>query len=226
MPRKIKKRSDYIREHTDTVKVPGEREPTSTGYRVSSFKNGSFETFYEVMMAGTSTNRYRHEKKDKVVWVLAGQGFLELQREGETSATKRLVPGDHVAIPRGSSFRITTTSKQTLEMLVTQQAKYEAKLEVVEELETICEVTAQDLAEPSLDERMRSVVDFRPRRGSKAAKQQVADRAARGREGGGRPPVDPRSPTGFQDVNPETMGFQQGKNARPTGGKFDDAGAG
>jgi mannose-6-phosphate isomerase-like protein (cupin superfamily) len=214
-PRNLRKRSDYMREYEDTVKVPGERVLIPTGYRVSSFKNGSFETFYEVMLAGTSTNRLRH------LWVLAGQGFLEIQRPEESSLTKRLIPGDHVSIPRGSSFRVATTSQQTLEMIVTQQAKYEAKLEVLEELETARETPAADLAEPSLHDRMTSVINVTPRRGSKAAQQQVATRKERGREGGGHPPLGaPQSGGG------DLMGFVQGKNPRPTGGKLSAEGAG
>jgi len=214
-PHEIRKRSDYTKEVTNTIKVPGEREPTKTGYKVSSFKNNSFETFYEVMLAGTSTDRVRHYTKDKVIWVVAGQGVLELQG----AAGRVLVPGDHVVIERGDSARITTTGQQTLEMLVTQQTKYDAKLETTEETLVERVATEQDLAEPTTQERMAGVVDFAPRRGSKAVEQQTAERASRGRVGGGRPPID-----GTQD--PARMGFQAGKNARPTNGKFSDSGAG
>jgi len=54
-PRKIKKHSDIMRRTSASATVGGTREKTETGFVVSGFKGKTFETYYETMLAGTSS---------------------------------------------------------------------------------------------------------------------------------------------------------------------------
>ncbi len=70
-PRKIKKHSDIMRRTASSLVVGGGRERTETGFRVPGFQGKTFETYFETMLAGTSTPDYKHEKKDRTIRVLS-----------------------------------------------------------------------------------------------------------------------------------------------------------
>lgn len=215
--RSVKKHSDYAADHTTTVVVGGARVKTKTGYRVPGFVGKSFETFYEVLLAGTSTPVMRHEKKDRTYRVLSGTGFVIVD-----GTERRVFPGDEVACERGSEYRV-ATSNEKLELFVCQQAKYEVNLEVGEDVVAPAVVPASMLQTPSFNDRMLSMrpaeASQPPRRGSKAKLQM---RKARGDRTS--PQVVNNAASGA--AAPEFAPTTQGVNVKPTGGRFDDAGAG
>lgn len=231
LPRQIRKRSDRVNRDKQNLMVSGARQKTATGYIVPGFQGKSFETYYEVMLAGTATDVMRHQKKDKAFWVISGDGFLTMDTpSGSGQITRRLIPGDHINLPRGTTWRISTANQQSIEMFVSQQAKYSASLEVVEDSGAFKEATAADLREPSMAERLGEELTTRvPRRArnSKAAQQQAAMRSGRRSKqvvnADGSYQIVPEGP-----VEASKLGHagSAGVNAQPTGGHFDEAGAG
>jgi mannose-6-phosphate isomerase-like protein (cupin superfamily) len=221
-PKSLKKHSDVVRDRggDDSISMAGTRIATNTGYRIDGTKGAGFETFYEVMLPGTCGARVCHEKKDRALWIYAGQGFLEtvVGEEQNLTTTRRLVPGDHVTLKKGTIYRISTTAKQQLGFVVTQSPKYESRLTTLEEPSATQEPTPADLAEPSEYERTRGVPGVNPRRGSKAAQQQQQVQGKRKKS---------LQIESFVPNEPARAGAGvSGINIRPSGGRFDESGAG
>ena len=222
---KVKKHSAYSKKREKRIVVGGARQKTDTGFRVPGFAGKSFETFYEVMLPGTSTPTLLHPKKDRTIRVMAGSAFVVISRtldDGTVDTTqRRVIAGDEVALERGLTYRIATANEQ-LELVVCQQAKYEASLEVSDD-GIIRDVTPDMLRTPTPRERL---VEMRPadvrqtRKGSKAKQQMIAAR-------GGRTSAQVEAIANVSGASaPEYAGTASGLNAKPTGGRFDDAGAG
>lgn len=225
-PRNLKKHSDIMSQYNSNLKIPGNRVTTETGYRVEGFKGKSFEVFYEVMLKGTATDFLYHEKKDRTLWFISGDGFVSVDDKENGQIVRRIVPGDCVGLPRGTKYQISTTSNSQLEFFAAQSVKYEAALQTAEQTGSYKKATEEDLREPSMSERLgESPAPSRRPRTSKAAQQQILK--SRGKKS---PQVEAkenfvvREDAGSSD--PRQFAFQQGKNAQPTGGKFDDEGAG
>ncbi len=225
-PRDLKKASRTRAAQMSPVKVGGKREPTETGYRVPGYRGKNFETFFEVMLAGTASAFFLHEKKDRSIWLISGQGFITTETKAHGQKTRRLIPGDTIALDRGVTYRLATTATEQLEFFVTQSAKYGATLKIVAPSDAMRQASAAEMAEPSLDERLGTVVS-KPsrRRGSKAAQQQ----ALRHRSGKG---MSPQVEETFKIIpdrdapDPRATGGVAGLNAQPSGGRFNDVGAG
>lgn len=224
-PRDLKKSSQVRREASGApIKIAGSREATETGYRVPGYAGKNYETFYEVMLAGSASAFLLHEKKDRTAWIVGGQGFVTTKRGDEAQKTRRVITGDCLTFERGTTYRLSTTSTEQLEFFVTQSAKYESALQVVEPTDAPRQATEDEMAEPTLDERLGTVV-AKPatrRRRSKAAQQQRAQhrRSAQVEENF---KVVPENQT---SEDPTRAGVAAGINAQPTGGRFDEAGAG
>lgn len=207
--RKIKKHSDIMRQRGNNVMVGGSREKTDTGYVVPGYRGKTFETYFESMLAGSSTATYKHEKKDKTIRIISGDLFI-LTKIGDKEDQKRAIAGDEVVLERGTEYRL-ATSKETAEFFVCQSAKYNAALEIVSESSLVKrDVSPHLLQEPTMGHRISK---SRPqdvptrRRGSKAKKQLMAKRAGRktaqimnepipGRVGAVEPGVSPRPSLG------------------------------
>lgn len=225
-PRDLKKHSDIVKKYTYDLKVPGTRNITETGYRVEGFKGKMFETFYEVMLKGTATDFLYHEKKDKSLWIISGDGFVSVEDEKNGQIVRRVVAGDCIALPRETKYKISTTSNTPLELFVSQSINYDATLQVIEKVGSHKQPSEDDLKEPTMSERLgEAPAPSRRPRNSKAAQQQVL-------KSRGKRSKQVEADDGFivredaEAVEHRQLGFQQGKNAQPTGGKFDDEGAG
>lgn len=216
---KVKKHSDIMRHRGgSSLVVAGAREETPRGYRVPGFSGKSFETFYEVMLPRTSTPVLRHPKKDRVIRVASGSAYVVHDNEQH-----RLIAGDELALERGTSYRIATSGEQA-DLFVCQQAKYEVSLEVVEDVGVgVGSNVPEDLLEePTLDERlgtMRPAELDRSREGSKA-KEQLKDLHE------DRRALKKAAKDVSEDMFPEFAPAVTGINARPTGGRFGEEGAG
>ena len=216
----IKKHSDIASRSANNLIVGGTRERTDTGFVVPGYVGKTFETYYENMLAGTSTATYRHEKKDRTIRVLSGVLFV-LANNGEEETQRRAIAGDEIAIERGTSFRL-ATSKEPVSMFVCQSAKYSAALELVTD-STLNSKPVPDhlLQEPTLGQRVAQIDPSKAptrRRGSKAKKQLQAQKA---RRKGGNPVLDEPIPGRLGDV-----AVTQGINPRPSGGRFSEEDAG
>lgn len=174
-PRKIKKHSDIMRRTSASATVGGTREKTETGFVVSGFKGKTFETYYETMLAGTSTPDCKHEKKDRTIRILSGALFV-LTDEGDGENQRTALAGDEIVLERGTIYRL-ATSKENVEFFVCQSAKYAATLEIISDSAFVTkEVPDYLLEDPSLAGRMyksKGLGQTR-RRGSKAKEQQLA----------------------------------------------------
>lgn len=215
--RKIKKHSDIMRRQGARMVVGGAREKTETGYVVPGFRGTTFETYYESMLAGTSTATYKHEKKDKTIRILSGDLFV-LTKDDNGEHQQRAIAGDEVVLKRGIEYRL-ATSKETVEFFVCQSAKYNAALEIVSDSTLVSRDVSPALLEtPTMQER---ITRTRPqdggtkRRGSKAKKQLMAQRSGR------------KLAQVIDEPIPGRVGaVSAGVSPRPTGGKFSDEGAG
>jgi mannose-6-phosphate isomerase-like protein (cupin superfamily) len=224
-PRELKKSSQRRKAALSPVKVAGQREPTETGYIVPGYIGKTFETFFEVMLAGSASAFLLHEKKDRAIWVIAGTGFVTTQKKGEKQTTRRLITGDTVSFDRNTTYRIATTASEQLEFFVTQSAKYDATLQIVAPSDAPREATEAELIEPTLEERLGTIGTAVPtrRRGSKAAQQQArTHRKSRQVEETFK--IVPES--GAPAADPRRAGTPTGVNVQPSGGRFDESGAG
>jgi len=220
--RTIKKHSDIMRRRGSRATVGGTREKTNTGYEVRGFQGKTFETYFETMLAGTSTATLRHEKKDRTIRILSGVLYVltEISEDGKGLQNQtKAIPGDEVVFERGTAYRL-ATSKEDVEFFVCQSAKYAATLEIVDGSSlTSREIDPRLLAEPLAHQRLGGNEGRTLRRGSKAKQQLAAQRAGRGgpaitepipgREGTVAPP-------------PDAATASYGTNPQPTGGKFSD----
>ena len=217
-PRNIKRRSDYVKNYSNQVMVGGERHKTDYGFMVEGFKGKSFETYFEYMEAGTATPAYKHEKKDKTVRVLSGILHVIL-KDGDSASTVKAIPGDEIALERGKEYRL-STSADSVELFVAQNAKYEAALQVVDDSVAIKkDVAASLLKEPSRRDRVESSVPQiagTQRRGSKAKEQLAALRDS----------IKNRVIPGKTLEPASSSQAVYGTNPRPGMGNFDADGAG
>jgi mannose-6-phosphate isomerase-like protein (cupin superfamily) len=207
--RKIKKHSDIMRAQRGNVVVGGAREKTDTGYVVPGYKGKTFETYFESMLAGSSTATYKHEKKDKTIRIISGDLFVLTKTDG-VEKQQRAIAGDEVVLERGTEYRL-ATSKEDVEFFVVQSAKYNAAIEIVSESSLVARDVSPELLEtPTMQHRINRT---RPqdvgtrRRGSKAKQQLMAQRGGRkvaqvidepipGRVGAVEPGVSPRPSLG------------------------------
>ena len=173
-PTKIKKSSQLRKSHDSAVRVVGDRERTSTGYRIPGFRGKKFETIYEVMLAGSSTDLLMHPTKDRTMRVLEGNGYAVVAQEDGSLKQYRLSPGDEVAFEAKQPYRI-ATGGLNLAVLFSQEAKYDSRLQVQEEQGAEV-VVPQALLDGLTMDQKRSAGIPSPRRGSKAVQQQLASR--------------------------------------------------
>lgn len=216
--RTIKKHSDINRNRGHRATVGGTREKTSTGYEVKGFQGKTFETYFENMLAGTSTATLLHAKKDRTLRILSGVLFIMTEIDSIQSQTKA-IPGDEIVLERGTSYRL-ATAKEDVEFFVCQSAKYAATLEVVDGSSlTTRDINPSLLVEPLMHQRLGGNEGRTLRRGSKAKEQQAAIRAGRGNPGV-EVPVPGRE--GAVAPPPDVATASYGTNPQPTGGKFKD----
>lgn len=221
-PREFRKSSQIRRAAASPVKVAGQRVPTETGYRVPGYYGKSFETSFEVMLPGSASGFYLHEKKDKSIWIVGGQGFVTTGKVGEPPKTRRVIIGDTVSFDRGTTYRISTTASEQLEFFVTQAARYDVTLQTIMPSDATKVATDADLVEPTLDERL-GTAGLKPReRKSKAAQQQ----ARLHRKSAQIEETFRVVPESTVMTEPARAGYSAGVNAKPSGGRFSDAGAG
>jgi len=225
LPRDLKKSSTTRRAHAQNpIKVAGQRELTETGYTVEGYCGKAFETFFEVMLPGTASAFYLHDKKDKSIWIIGGQGFVTTDSPTTGQQTRRVISGDTVAFERGVTYRLATTANMQLEFFVTQAAKYGVALQVVVPSDATKAASAADLVEPTLRERLGQATTVpTERRGRSKAAQQQARKHRRSAQVEDKFSIVPAA------IAPDPRGTGSsvaGMNAAPSLGKFDDAGAG
>ena len=94
-------------------------------YRNSCIRNQSLAEAR--LPPGASTTAHRHLKTEEIYYILEGQGLMEL--EGET---RRVGPGDAIAIPPGSRHQITNIGQGLLKFLCCCAPPYEPEDTVLE----------------------------------------------------------------------------------------------
>jgi mannose-6-phosphate isomerase-like protein (cupin superfamily) len=173
-PRDIKKHSDIVREVGAKLIIEGTKIPTETGYIIPGHAGVRLETYFERFLPGASGPLVCHDKKDRVVRVLAGAGFLVCNDD-----TKRLQQGDEVILPANSTYRFSATSNTELDLHIAQESKYTFALRVVEEAGSKVEPTSEQLLS---DSNSSGDVILHTRTGSKA-KQQLSRQRDQARPG-------------------------------------------
>jgi hypothetical protein len=166
----------------------------------------------------------RHPKKDRVLRVQSGGGFIVLDDGNGSTIDKRIYPGDELVIKAGTAYRLATTSDEALEMSVVQDSKYAANLELLDASAATADVAPELLV--SVERSGLRSENIQPRRGSKARQQQLSRGAMRiptgqiiSAEG---VPLVPERPTGGGVAKAVAA-----MNARPSLGRgFDEEGAG
>ena len=232
-PRHLKKASRVTQDENPYVKIAGTREPTETGYVVRGYFGKNYETYFEVMLAGTASPFYLHPKKDRTFWILNGRGFLTTQQEGKEQVTKKIITGDQITVERGTTYRIATTSTEQLQMFITQSPKYEVSLEIVAASNATKSPEEYQLREPTIEERLGTISPemasavgrSKPRYRSKAAQQQARTHR-KSRQVEIRDEVTIVPSNGATAIDPDRAGTAAGMNAQPSRGVFDESGAG
>ena len=220
--RTIKKHSDIVRRSSGGLVVGGARERTPTGLVVPGYVGKTFETYYETMLAGTSTASVLHAKKDRTIRIITGTLFV-LSQKGDAPNVQQLAhPGDELVFERGTTYRL-ATSKEDCEFFVCQSAKYAATLEVVDATSlTSKEVDDFLLQEPTQTQRISQAKprDGQTRRkGSKAKEQLMAAKA--GRNSAQIAELPPSAP-----IPGRAGAIESGVSPSPSRGRFSDEGAG
>ena len=220
-PRKIKKHSDIMRRRGTNVNVGGNRQATETGYEVPGFKGKSFETSFEMMLAGTSTATVKHEKKDRTIRVLTGVLYVMLEDAEGKQSQKRAIAGDEVILERGTAYRLATSS-ENVEMIICQQAKYDATLETLNESTLNGREVPQGLLEstesPAFSGQQQQPT--RRRRGSRAKEQQKMFSRNKNASPRVAEPIPGRE--GHVEPKGEAPGVETvfGKNPQPSYGRY------
>lgn len=217
-PKTLKKHRTVVKAHEANIVVTGKRQRTETGYVIEGYKGTSLETKYEVFLPGSAGPLFRHPKKDKVVRVLAGSGFVTLQQKDGTALDKRIYPGEEIVLKGGIAYRFCTTSNASLEIFSAQEGKYEARLEVLEPATAKVDVSS-DLLKGISEEERKDIFSVQPtRRGSRAAEQQASMAGQR----------SVPSQVQKHDTEPDsvTKVVEGVVNVRPSHGKFSEEGAG
>jgi len=211
-PKTIKKHSDIAKVNNNNALVAGDREKTKTGFIVPGYTGPGFETYFEVLMPGAVSDRLRHAKKNRVLRVVSGVGFVISETEGEQKEIK-IKPGDEFVCEAGSAYRVCTTNKDPLSLFVVQDSKYLARLEVLEE-STLTDASSIDEFVSNM--RTQSFQDTTTaRKGSKAKEQLVAFRKG-----------SPVATTETAKAKDSVATVVQSHNVRPSMGNFDAEGAG
>lgn len=144
-PNTLRKHSRIIEKRQDAVMVAGDRAQTDFGYSIDGHKGKSFETKYVCIMPNSMTPKWQHEKKTRVLRVVGGVGHYETYAEDGVVTVKPMTFGDEVTIEPGTVYRI-RSSPAKLEFFISQDAKYEAALKELAPAESVAEVTSDDLA--------------------------------------------------------------------------------
>ena len=97
LPKASRRRADRA---ASPLKVAGQRVPTETGYRVPCYQGKTFETYFEVMLPGSASAFLLHDKKDRSLQLLTGQGFITTETKEAGQKTRRLIPGDTITLER------------------------------------------------------------------------------------------------------------------------------
>lgn len=184
-PKKIKKHSNIVRQFTNSTRVSGEREATKSGFKAGIYNGKMFESYYEQVMEGASSDLVMHDKKYRTLRVLSGTGFLLTvenpteQKELWKLDQRPLIAGDVIECEPGKAYRLATTDRDILELVVTQEPKYDSKLAVLEESEAVANITEDMLNSVSRSDIINDLNFVPVRRGSKAREQQAAIRGDR-----------------------------------------------
>lgn len=208
-PKTLRKHSQVHQKRAQSILVTGRRERTETGFIVPGYSGKGFETYFETLLSGTATALFQHPKKTKTVRITGGSGVVVIDSDSEIEE-KPLQPGDEIVLKAGTAYRFSTTSGNNLEMFVSQDSKYSARLETLES-PTAPRVTPDSVLQPA----ERTTAPVITRRGSKAKLQQLE---ASGQRIESSQVVLPTAVN--TAVVAETM------NAKPSMGNFTSEGAG
>ncbi len=149
--------------------VNGERTYTDTGFTIQGSTTKNYETFYELMMAGTSGPRLMHPKKSRTYRVIDGAGYAFTVVEG-TPTQKPIFPGDEITVEAGMTYKFSTSTSQPLHLAVTQDSKYSVHLEILAPSDAFFD--ASHIQSRGMDVE----TDNKPRYSSRAADLQLAVR--------------------------------------------------
>jgi len=102
------------------------RVATPNGWRIPYYSGDTIEVYYELLCARNSTGLIKHEKKDRIIRVLAGQLFVTHDGVIESVLTNQVC-----SFPHGTEYAIASPGDSDVELFVTQDKDYESELEHV-----------------------------------------------------------------------------------------------
>lgn len=208
------KRVSRVVNNDETIKMSGTRVKTDTGFLIDGFKGTGFETRYELMVPSSSTPLLWHPSKDKSIRILAGTGTVTLEDPDGVITEHVLKPNVELVFLRNIKYRITAVS--TLEFYVSQQVKYDLNLKVLDPSLAV----SREIPETLLNSYTEAVLPSGPRTSNEKTREQLAN--AR---------IAAKNKVSSQVVTPVpgpeySITTTFGKNPKPTGGNFDESGAG
>lgn len=210
-PKTLTKRSQIVRDsgYYSPVVRHGMTQ-TTTGFIKPGFSDAKFEVHHEIMNSGTCSAKVKHPTKTRTLQIISGPGVVIIEDESETKELK-VNAGDSVVLEPNKAYKITTVGRSPLEFVSIQHAKYEARLETLEE----AFVTASSEITP-----LESQVPTTPRRrlGKSKAVEQAAQLSSAKKN---------HKTTGEKKAVAEVMtAAAEGVNPRPSMGRFSNEGAG
>jgi len=212
-PKLLRKHSDVVQRRSVSLVTTGHRERTETGFRIPGFTGKGLETFVETFVSGTASPLMCHAKKDRVVRVLSGAGFVVLASDtGAPHTEKSVHPGDEIVLRANTNYGFSTASSQALELAIAQEPGYEKQLKIIQKSAAVREISDAQLIPAVRD---LTTLGMSHRRGSKAKEQLQSTHSARMQSGQVMPDA-PLNPAAVLPMN----------NAKPSMGRFAEEGAG
>jgi hypothetical protein len=184
------------------------REVTNRGWKIVHFQGEDFEMIYELISAGSSTGKIKHETADRSIRVLEGCLYVLLAGQSPIE----LLRHQSFSISRGTEYELCSNSTADVEVLFCQGSKYEEGAEVIEEAQT---VNVEPMTELPKENEMLPRVD-----GTKAQVTAEAIKRERKARQQGRNPAPKKNPDGTPAGHGRTpLAGQQvtGANPRPIG---------
>jgi len=174
--RTIRKASRLYAENAVTDTLPSESQPTDSGFIAAGIETTNFTMYVKVIAASCSEPTVKHPKKTRIFRVLSGEGIIVYKEDKKKAVAQTLLRGQQFECKPEMVYTIGSTGNSHLELLVVEDTKYEARLEIVAKAENP-EVESPNFSTDSLEKGLTPNEDTKRRYSEKAKEiqQSIAD---------------------------------------------------
>lgn len=165
--RTIRKVSRLYAENAVTDTLPSESQPTDSGFIAAGIETTNFNMYVKVIAASCSEPTVKHAKKTRIFRVLSGEGIIVYKEENKKAVTQILLRGQQFECKPEMVYTIGSTGNSHLELLVVEDSKYEARLEIIAKVENP-DVESPNFSTDSLEKGLTPNEDTKRRYSEKA----------------------------------------------------------